>query len=136
LGADLVINPAEEEVVARVRSETAGGAEVCLDCSGIPQTLNDALDSARVYGKVGFIGEKSSATIKPSDQFIRKELTISGSWYFTTAEFYEQVEFFHRGLKVDGVITHRYMLDEASEAYRRFRAGETGKVVFYHAGTN
>jgi threonine dehydrogenase-like Zn-dependent dehydrogenase len=134
LGADLVINPAAEDVVERVRLETDGGAEVCLDCSGLPQTLNDALDAARIYGKVASIGEKPSATIKPSDQLIRKELTIFGAWYFTTAEFYEQVEFYRGGLKIDGIISHRYTLNEAPEAYERFQAGETGKVVFYHPG--
>lgn len=136
LGADLVLNPLEENVVERVREVTGGGAEVCLDTAGVPQTLNDALDAARIYGRVGFIGEKASATIKPSEQFIRKELSITGSWYFTNAEFYEQVEMYRRGLSIDGMITHRYRLDQAPEAYRRFMGGETGKVVFYHEGVN
>jgi len=134
LGADQVINPAQEDVVARLRAETGGGVEICLDCSGVPQTLSDALDAARIYGQVGFIGEKAMATIRPSDQFIRKELSIAGAWYFTAAEFFEQAELYRRGLSVEGMITHRYTLDEAPEAYRRFKAGETGKVVFYHAG--
>ena len=134
LGADLVIDPTRENVVERVRAETGGGAEVCLDCAGIPQTLSDALDAARIYGRVAFVGEKSTATIRPSDQFIRKELSIVGAWYFTAAEFYEQVEFYRRGLSVEGMITHRYKLEEAPEAYRKFKAVETGKVVFYHEG--
>ena len=134
LGADLVLDPAAEDVVARVIEETGGGADVCLDCAPVEQTLNDALDAARVYGRVGFIAEKKSATIKPSDQVIRKELSMAGAWYFTNAEFFEQVEFYRRGLSLDGIITHRYTLDEAPEAYRMFRAGETGKVVFTREG--
>ena len=59
---------------------------------------------------------------------------MAGAWYFTPAEFFEQVELYRRGLPIDGMITHRYTLDEAPEAYRLFKAGETGKVVFYHAG--
>jgi len=134
LGADMVLDPTAEDAVARVREETGGGADICLDCSPSPQTLNDALDATRVYGRVGFIAEKKTATIKPSDQVIRKELSMAGAWYFTNAEFFEQVEFYRRGLSVEGIITHRYALEEAPEAYRLFKAGETGKVVFTHEG--
>ncbi len=134
LGADLVLDPGQEDVVARVREATGGGAEICLDCAGVPKTLNDALDAARIHGRVGSIAEKGSATIKPSEQFIRKELTLVGSWYFTNAEFYEQVEFIRRGLSIDGIITHRYQIKDAPEAYALFKAGQTGKVVFYHEG--
>ena len=132
LGADLVLDPSKEDVVAHIRDVTNGGPEVCFDCAGVQETNSHALDTARIYGKVGFIGEKKAATINLSPHIIRKELTIFGSWYFTNAEFYEQVEFYRRGLSIDHLITHRYTLDEASEAYRCFRAGETGKAVFHH----
>ena len=96
LGADLVINPAEEDVVRRVRLETGGGAEICLDCSGIPQTLNDALDAARIYGRVGFIGEKALPRSSPvislsaknlpySEPGISLRLSSTNRWRFTAA---------------------------------------------------
>lgn len=132
LGADLVLDPATEDVVAHIKDVTGGGPEVCLDCAGVQDTTTHALDAARVYGRVGFIGEKKSAAIKLSPHIIRKELSIIGSWYFTNAEFFEQVDFFRRGLSIDGLITHRYLLDQAPEAYPCFRAGETGKAVFIH----
>jgi len=30
----------------------------------------------------------------------------------------------------EGIVTHRFPIEEASEAYRIFDEGETGKVVF------
>jgi threonine dehydrogenase-like Zn-dependent dehydrogenase len=134
LGADLVLDPTTEDVAAHIRDVTGGGAEICLDCAGVQETNSHALDAARIYGQVGFIGEKKVATIKLSPYIIRKELTIFGSWYFTNAEFYEQVEIWKRGLCVDKMITHRYTLDQAPEAYPMFTSGQTGKVVFYHEG--
>lgn len=134
LGADLVLDPNAEDVVARIKEVTGSGAEVCLDCAGVQDTTTHAIDAARIYGRVGFIGEKKSATIRLSPHILRKELSIIGSWYFTNAEFYEQVEFYRGGLSIDGMITHRYALDDAPEAYRKFTAGETGKVVFIHEG--
>lgn len=132
LGADLVLDPQQEEIVARVREATGGGADICVDCSEAPQTLNDALDATRVFGRVGWVGEKPSATVNPSEQVIRKELRMTGSWYFTRADFYEQFEFLKRGLQVSELITHRFGLAEAPKAYALFETGDTGKVVFCH----
>jgi threonine dehydrogenase-like Zn-dependent dehydrogenase len=132
LGADLALDPAGEDVVARIRQETGGGADLCLDCSHAPETLNDALDAARIDGRVGWVGEKAAAAVKPSGQVIHKELRMTGSWYFTVGDFYEELELYRRGLSLTGLVTHRYALPEAAEAYRLFAAGETGKVLFVH----
>ncbi len=132
LGASLVLDPSKEDVVARVRAETGGGADVSVDCSHHQATFTAALDAARVHGRVGWVGEKGSATLSPSDQAIRKGLQITASWYFTAADFLEEYELYRRGLSVDGLITHRFDLSDAPAAYRVFAAGETGKVVFRH----
>jgi threonine dehydrogenase-like Zn-dependent dehydrogenase len=130
LGAGLVLDPTREDVVARVRAETGGGADLCLDCSPVPQTLEDALNAVRVHGRVGWIGEKPSATVNPSAQVIHKELQMTGSWYFTAADFYEELACYRRGLDLDGLITHRFPLADAPAAYRLFASGNSGKVIF------
>ena len=129
LGADLVLDPAQEDVVERIRAETGGGADLCMDCSHAERTLVDAMDAARIYGRVGWVGEKSSATLNPGGQAIHKELQMTGSWYFTVADFYEELGSFRRGLSPLQMITHRYALADAAEAYELFAAGETGKVL-------
>ena len=35
-----------------------------------------------------------------------------------------------RNVKIDDLITHRYPLEQAAEAYTIFQEGQTGKVVF------
>jgi threonine dehydrogenase-like Zn-dependent dehydrogenase len=132
LGANVVVSPSHEDVVERVHRETDGGADICLDCSESAQTLADALDSVSVHGRVAFIGEKPKASISPSDQFIRKEITVVGSWYFTTADYYEQLRHYRRGLPVAGLITHRFRMGDAQQAYTHFSSGHSGKVVFVH----
>ena len=64
----------------------------------------------------------------------RPGLLRAGAWYFTNAEVVEQIEYYRRGLSLDGIITHRFTLDEAPEAYRLFKAGQAGKVVFTRPG--
>jgi propanol-preferring alcohol dehydrogenase len=89
LGADVEIDPAAEDAIAKINELTDGqGVDVALDCSGMAATTGLALDSAAVHGRVAFIGEKGEATIHPSPQFIRKELTVIGSWYFTGADYF------------------------------------------------
>jgi threonine dehydrogenase-like Zn-dependent dehydrogenase len=129
LGADLVLDPGAVDVIEAIHDETGGGADVCLDCSPEPQTLVDALEAARVFGRVGWIGEKALAEVSPSRQVIHKELIIGGSWYFTAADFHEELAHYERGLRVRELITHRYPLEEAPQAYRQFASRESGKVV-------
>jgi threonine dehydrogenase-like Zn-dependent dehydrogenase len=102
---------------------------VCLDCSPEAQTLIDALEAARVFGHVGWIGEKAAATVSPSRQVIHKELKIAGSWYFTAADFHEELAHYRRGLRARELITHRYPLAEAPQAYQQFASRDSGKVV-------
>ena len=130
LGADGALDPSSGDSVAEIREATGGGADICLDCSGQEQTALAALDAACIYGKVGFIGEKATAVVCPSKQFIHKELTVSGSWYFTAAEFHEQATLFSRGFDPCGIVTHRFDLADAVTAYATFAEGSSGKVLF------
>jgi threonine dehydrogenase-like Zn-dependent dehydrogenase len=122
LGADIVVDPSHENVVQRIWGETGDGADLCVDCSEAAQTLNDALDAARVWGRVAMVGEKATVPVHPSDQAIRKELSIAGSWYFNPPEFFEMLGYYRRGLPLSQIITHRYGLADAPEAYTRFAA--------------
>lgn len=132
LGADEIINSANEDVVARLRALTYGeGVDVAIDCSGNPAGQNAALDSARKQGAVAFVGESRSTTINPSDQMIRKLLTVIGAWYFPIGEWDEFARFVvDRQIPVAKMITHRFPLQEAAEAFRLFDQRITEKAVF------
>lgn len=132
LGADEVINSKEEDPVERLRALTRGmGVDVAIDCSGVPPAQNAALDAARKMGAVAFVGESSSTAINPSDQMIRKILHVIGAWYFPLGEFEEIARFVvDNEVPVEKMITHRFSLDEAPEAFRMFDQRETEKAVF------
>lgn len=132
LGADELIDSRSDNAAARIKSLTDGaGADVAIECSGNPAAQNAALDSTRRFGSVAFIGESRSTTFNPSDQIIRKVLTVIGGWYFAFWEYPEIAQFIvSHDLAVDRLITHRYPLDDASEAFRAFDARETEKALF------
>lgn len=131
LGADVVIDPNEQDVTSAIKEYTGGeGVDVAIDCAGKEMTENQALDCVRKGGKVAFVGENNVATIKPSDQFIRKELTVIGSWYYNVGEYQELIALMRRGLNVERIITHRFKLEEAQKAFSIFASGKSGKVIF------
>jgi threonine dehydrogenase-like Zn-dependent dehydrogenase len=132
LGADEIVNSRDDGVTERLRELTGGvGVDVAIDCSGNPKAQNAALDSARPFGSMAFVGESFSTTINPSDQLIRKQLKVIGAWYFPLSEFQEISQFIvNRGVPVEKMITHRFSLDQAPEAFRLFDERKTEKAIF------
>jgi len=131
LGADHVLNPKRQDVKAEVLKLTGGaGPEKAVDCAGSEVTLGLALDLVRKLGTVAIIGENQKAVINPSDHFNRKELVMQGSTCFNLGEYNDIVSMIQRGLKPERIITHRFPLKDAVEAYRLFDGGDAGKVVF------
>jgi len=92
---------------------------------------NDAVDAAKYWGRVCFVGEGNTTTFDISPQIIHKQLTIYGSWTFSTGGLAEVAEFVvERNVPLDDLITQRFKLDQAVEAYELFRGATTGKVLF------
>lgn len=132
LGADYVINISDTDALAEIKKITNGvGADAAIDCSGNKYAENNALDCVRPHGRVAFVGECDESTIKPSNQFIRKQITVIGSWYFPIGEYNEIANFIiNKKLPVEKLVTHRFKLEEAETAFRLFDGRQTQKVVF------
>ena len=115
-----------------MRELTGGrGVDVAIDCSGSPAGQNAALDSAAKFGRVAFIGESRQTEINPSDQLIRKLLTVIGAWYFPIWEWPDITRFVvDHQIPVEKLITHRFPLDDAANAFRMFDERLTEKAVF------
>jgi threonine dehydrogenase-like Zn-dependent dehydrogenase len=131
-GADTVIDPTACDPVHAIRELTHGeGAEATLDCSGIPEARVAAVQSACIWGRVCFVGERRTTTFDISTDIIHKQLTIYGSWTFSPLGQAECARFIvdHK-LPLKRLLTHRFSLAEAPEAYRLFDTQTTGKGVF------
>ena len=130
LGAWQVIDPGAGDPSAAILDLTGGaGVDVALDCSPAQATLTTALNSVRKFGRVGLVGEKGESVIHPSDHFIRKEIEAVGSWYYNASDYAEILELYRRGLDVDDLVTHRFPLAQADEAFATFASGESGRVL-------
>jgi threonine dehydrogenase-like Zn-dependent dehydrogenase len=80
---------------------------------------------------VCFIGEGGGVSLDVSRDLLRKQLTIIGSWTFSTIGQAECARFVaDRNIAVDHLFTHRWGLSQADEAYRLFDRQTSGKAVF------
>ncbi|MNV10570.1 alcohol dehydrogenase [compost metagenome] len=132
LGAVYTINSMNEDPVEQIKAITHGlGATVAIDCSGNAKAENNAIDCVGPHGRVAFVGENRQLTINPSDQMIRKQIVLMGSWYFPIFEYDEISRFIvNHDLPVEKLVTHRFPLTEAAEAFKLFDERKTEKAVF------
>jgi threonine 3-dehydrogenase len=132
MGADLVLDPLNDDVVARLRDETDGnGVDIVLEMSGASAALHQGLAAVTNGGRVSLLGTHATpTTIDLSQEVIFKGIRIYGitgrrlwdTWYRTTALLEE-------GLDVSPIITHRLPLDEYATAFDLVASGHAGKIV-------
>lgn len=131
-GADVLVNPTETNAVEAIRQVTHGlGAHATLDSSSSSEARRQAVQGVRTWGKACFVGEGGQVTLDVSPDMLRRQVTIFGSWTFSTVGQVECATFIaDRKIKVDDLFTHRWRLDQADEAYKLFDRQTTGKGVF------
>lgn len=131
-GADVLINPATtENVVQAIRDLTHGrGAHASLDASSSPKARADAVRCVRTWGKACFVGEGDTVTLDVSNDMLRRQVTIIGSWTFSTVGQADCARYVaDREIDLDRLFTHRWKLEQAEEAYKLFDAQTSGKGV-------
>ena len=131
-GADASVDGSQVDVVEALLELTRGrGVDMAIDCSGHPQARVQAVRGTRTWGTVCFVGEGNTVTLDVSPDMIRKQITLLGSWTFSSLGQGECARFIdERGVDLDRIFTQRYKLEEAEEAYELFDTQTTGKGVF------
>lgn len=117
-GADYVVSPLEEDVLTKLLDVTNGeGANVVIDAVCLPQTVEQSIDMASVAGTIVILGFDQRPSHIPQLPVTKKELTIVGS-RLQTNQFAKVVQLLNEGkLKENGLITHRFTIDQAQEAF-------------------
>jgi threonine dehydrogenase-like Zn-dependent dehydrogenase len=115
----------------QVKALTDGvGCEVSVDCSGSPQGRLLALQGTRRWGRSAMVGEGNDITFDVSQTIIHNQITIYGSWVTSLGHMEDLVEkLVEWDLKPEVIVTHRFALDQAADAYRVADEGQSGKVV-------
>lgn len=115
----------------QVRELTGGhGCEVTVDCSGVQPARLTALRGTRRWGRCVMVGEGNRLDIDVSGELIHNQVTLIGSWVTSLPRMEELLDLLIRwDLHPERLVTHRFGLDQAGQAYAAADAGTSGKVA-------
>jgi threonine dehydrogenase-like Zn-dependent dehydrogenase len=123
--------PSGPDNVAEIRKLTGGnGAERAVDCSANAAARATAIRATRKWGRIALLGEGGSVEFQPSPDMIHDQKTLYGSWVTSIWLMEELVERLVRwNLHPADLVTHRFALDQVSDAYALMASGKCGKVA-------
>ena len=119
--ADIVINPAKEDAIAKIRELTEGrGADVTIEAVGITPTYNMALEAVRPAGTVSIIGVFEKPQELKMNEYWIKNLTIKMG-LVNANKLPQLIELIKKG-KIDMrfLQTHKAPLNDIMEGYDVF----------------
>jgi len=121
----------DADALDKIKALTGGhGTEKSVDCSGNTYGRQLAIRAARKWGKIVFIGEGGTVEFNPSPDIIHEQKTIYGSWVTNIWRMEELVERLVRwNIHPEELVTNRFTLDHAQEAYQLMAGGKCGKVA-------
>jgi threonine dehydrogenase-like Zn-dependent dehydrogenase len=106
------------------------GCSVTVDCSGATAGRSVALGAVAEWGRVSLLGEGGRLETEVSDSLLHKHVTIHASWVTSLPAMEDLALLLAAGeLRPEAVVSHRFALGAADEAYRLAAAGAAGKVV-------
>jgi len=137
MGADVVINAAEEDPIEWVGEATSGmGADIVAECAGAPATFQQAIEMVRggtfeavhPEGKIMLVGIYEQPIQWAPISLIRKNVRMIGCF---AGSFPQAIDFIQtRKVNTKPLITHEFPLDEAKEAFAtQSKADESIKVL-------
>lgn len=132
-GADVVVDPAGDDLAAAVEDATEGlGADVALVCAPLPRLVDDAIGLVRTGGRVNiFAGMPAPGDATINANLVHyKELEVTGSANSTARHYRTAVELIETGrVATDRMVTHRLPLSRVSEALALVESRDALKVA-------
>ena len=131
LGATHIVNATNENPVDGVMKATGGkGVDILIETASSPKVWDYLLDLMAAHGRMSPFGLYPQAQVSPL-ALIRKGVTIYGDVAFLSRHYLRAIDWLASG-KVSGkaLVTKRFSLDQAGEAFEAFKNKETVKCLF------
>ena len=140
MGADSTVDIAEfdepQSRIEEVRRLTDGrGAELVVECVGIPEALAEGLEMVSMGGTYLTVGnyiDMGTVSINPQKQILSRSLRIigvNGMPYQSYARGIRLMQQNWRRLSLDSFVTHTFGIDEAGKALETASSLKSLKVV-------
>ncbi len=134
MGADRIINPAQEDLAAIVAKETRGqGVDVVVVATPAHSAQESAMQVAGVGGRVLLFGglPKDRPSITFDSNLVHyKELVVTGTTACSTGDCWRATEMVNSGqIVLKDVVSHRFPLTAAAEAFTTAESRNSLKVI-------
>lgn len=142
-GADIIVDIAEvpdaADRVKQVRSETVGGygADVVIECTGVPAAIAEGMACCRDSGRfveVGhFVDRNQKVSLNPASELVRRNLTVVAPFASTVEHYARAIRVLARGqYPFQDLVSHRVPLHRLPDAIASLGGGYRldGREVF------
>ena len=135
MGADVVIDLTNQDLVEAVMEETGGvGVDVLLELCGVESAIHQGLAAVTPGGRVSLLGlPDRPITLDLNEEIIFKALRvygITGRHMFST--WFKVSKLLSSGrLDPSPAITHKVKLEEFEKAFEVMASGQSGKVILF-----
>ncbi|MGW1802511.1 zinc-dependent alcohol dehydrogenase [Streptomyces sp. NPDC001984] len=129
------VRPGPDGVAAAVLEATGGrGVDVSFDAVGSPQTRRDCLSSTVPGGELVLVGLHTDETSFPVNSIIRSQVTLSGVFAYSTANFRTALRWLEAGRigLQEGVVVAP--LSDGPQWYARLVGGDGAAKVLLQPG--
>src|SRR6266699_1049130 len=138
MGADVVLNPATEDAVARILSETNGtGVDALLEMSGNPMAIQQGFRALRAGGRASLLGiPTENVPLDLVNDVIFKGATVQGIYGRRMYETWVQMTSLLKAgkLNLEPLFGERASLDKFEGAFTLLQGGLAGKILLYPNG--
>ena len=134
LGAKHVLDPRAPDLTEQVRALTGGyGVDAAIETSNNEAAPPVVLELVRARGRLSFVTWSGAL---PVSRITGKGIDIFGSWHWNHERYGKQMMQRVRDARplLDKLTTHRFALDDISEAFALQETGGCGKVLLYPNG--
>jgi len=138
MGADVVLNPATEDAVARILSQTNGtGVDALLEMSGNPMAIQQGFRALRAGGRASLLGiPTENVPLDLVNDVIFKGATVQGIYGRRMYETWVQMAALLKAgkLNLEPLFGERAPLDKFESAFTLLQGGLAGKILLYPNG--
>jgi threonine 3-dehydrogenase len=138
MGADVVLNPAAENAVARILAETNGtGVDALLEMSGNPTAIQQGFKSLRAGGRASLLGiPTENVPLDLVNDVIFKGATVQGIYGRRMYGTWVQMTALLKAgrLNLEPLFGEREPLEKFENAFAKLQGGLAGKILLYPNG--
>lgn len=121
MGADIVINPAKEDLQKIIMAETNNkGVDAVAEAVGVAATVKQGLDVMAFGGCAVWIGISSKLIDIEMQKIVTRELTVKGSFLYGFEEFKKVVEILNEGkMDITPLLSKNISLEQLPEVMKQ-----------------